>query len=211
MSEDFRTMRRDPRCITVPIQRAMTHDREDDSSASITQLLIDWRTGDPDAFNRLLPLVYDELRVIARRQRRRSGSDTLNTTALVHEAYLKLVDHTRLRLNDRVHFFAVAARAMRQILVDHARRRFAQKRGAGHAEPLGDAAALNAEGSNVLAIDLALSKLEAFDARLGQLVELRVFGGLSVEEAAGMLEVSPRTVKRDWQKARAFLARELST
>lgn len=187
-------------------------DRDDHLSASITQLLVDWRAGQPDAFNRLLPLVYDELRVIARRQRRRSSSnETLNTTALVHEAYLKLVDHTRLRLNDRVHFFAVAARAMRQILVDHARRRVAQKRGGGHAVALGDAAALNADCSNVLAIDLALSRLEAFDVRLGQLIELRVFGGLSVDEAADVLAVSPRTVKRDWQKARAFLARELSS
>ena len=179
----------------------------------ITRLLISWRGGDRAAFDRLFPLVYDELRLLARRQLRRSGGDaTLSTTAVIHEAYLKLVDQSRAAVHDRHHFFSLAARAMRQILVDDARRRGAQKRGGG-ADPatLDDGAAAAAgRGADLVDVDEALLKLEAADNRLARIVEMRFFGGLSVEETAEALEVSPRTVKRDWQKARAFLYHELA-
>jgi len=179
----------------------------------ITQLLICWRGGDRDAFDRLLPLVYDELRHLAHRQLRRIGGDaTLNTTAVIHEAYLKLVDQSRAAVQDRHHFFSLAARAMRQILVDDARRRGAQKRGGGVDPVVLDDGAMAAAGggADLVDVDEALKKLEVADARLAKLVEMRFFGGLSVEETAEALEVSPRTVKRDWQKARAFLYHELA-
>jgi RNA polymerase sigma factor (TIGR02999 family) len=135
----------------------------------------------------------------------------MGATALVHEAYLKLVDHTQANVQDRHHFFAVAARAMRQILVDYVRNRRARKRGGGHVGPLDtDSVPIDAQVFELLAIDRALTRLEALDERLGRLVELRVFGGLSVEEAADALGISERTVKRDWHKARAFLFHELS-
>ena len=178
----------------------------------ITRLLLSWSGGDRDSFDRLFPLVYDALRDLARRQlRRRSQAATLHTTDLVHEAYLKLVDPARVSVQDRNHFFALAARAMRQILVDHARRRSTDKRGGGvAAETLQDwDAAVMTHPADILAVDQALGRLEALDDRLGRLVEMRFFGGLSVEETAGALGVSERTVKRDWQKARAFLYREL--
>ena len=189
----------------------MERERTDGAPESVTQLLLQWREGESDAFNRLFPLVYDELRVLARRQRRRTGGDaTLNTTALAHEAYLRLVDHTRLDVTDRGHFFAIAARAMRHILVDHVRARVALKRGGKVQVVSVDVEEpATVDGANIIAVDLALSKLEMVDPRLGRLVELRVFAGLSVEEAASALGVSSRTVKRDWQKARAFLAHEL--
>jgi len=183
------------------------------AQGEITRLLVRWRSGEADALNRLFPLVYDALRDLARRQIRRAGSDgTLGTTALVHEAYLKLVDHTRANLRDRGHFFALAARAMRQILIDDARRHMAKKRG-GPEKPLSlDEAtpSVSVAAAQILAVDEALKRLEALDERMGRLVEMRFFGGLSVEEAAECLEISPRTVKRDWQKARAFLYRELA-
>jgi RNA polymerase sigma factor (TIGR02999 family) len=190
----------------------MEVERADGVSESITQLLVDWRDGKAGAFNQLLPLVYEELCRLARRQRRRSGSsETLNTTALAHEAYLKLVDHRRVGINDRGHFFAVAAKAMRQILIDYARRRSALKRGGNNLFQAGtEAEAVVGDGSNIIAIDLALAKLESLDERLAHLVELRVFAGLSVDETADALGLSSRTVKREWQKARAFLSRELS-
>jgi RNA polymerase sigma factor (TIGR02999 family) len=175
-------------------------------------LLGSWRAGNRDAFDRLFSLVYEELRILARRQLRRAGgSPTLATTALIHEAYIKLAQRSRASAEDRHHFFALAAKAMRHILVDHARRRGAFKRGAavqgGMPEEPADSAALQA--AELVEVDRALTRLEGLDPRLGQIVEMRFFGGLSVEETAEALAISPRTVKRDWSKARAFLFDEL--
>jgi RNA polymerase sigma factor (TIGR02999 family) len=173
----------------------------------ITGLLAALREGDRGALDRLFPLVYRELHDRAHRQlaRRRPG-DTLSTTALVHEAYLKLTDSAHQSYQDRVHFFAVASRAMRQILVDYARRTAAAKRGGGHAVSLDpEAVADLGRAEELLALDEALTHLEKLDGRLARIVELRFFGGLSVEETSDALEISPRTVKRDWRKARAFL------
>jgi RNA polymerase sigma factor (TIGR02999 family) len=183
-----------------------------ESPGEITELLLEWRSGDPSVAGRLFPLVYDELRRIARGQLRRRGPNaTLGATELVHETYLKLVDQTRVASKDRNHFFALAAKAMRHILVDRARRRFAAKRGGGQVvESLSEGDGHDEPRAiEILALDEALSKLEAVDGRLALLVEVRFFGGLSVEEAAEALDSSPRTVKRDWQKARAFLSREI--
>lgn len=185
----------------------------DDQSVDISRLLEEWRAGDRAAANRLFPLVYQELHAAAHRQLARRGpGDSLVTTALVHEAYLKLVDRSRAAFNDRGHFFAVAARAMRQILVDQARKRSSEKRG-GRLRRIdleAETVALEERAAEVVALDEALGRLEAIEPRLGQVVELRFFGGLSVEEAAEALDVSPPTVKRDWRKARLFLHRELA-
>jgi RNA polymerase sigma factor (TIGR02999 family) len=184
--------------------------------AELTRLLLHARAGPPEALDALLPLVYEELHALAHRQlgRYRPGQ-TMNTTALVHEAYLRLVDQTQASYRDRGHFFAVAARAMRQIVVDYARRRRAQKRGGGQAAlPLleGDGAdvaiEVEAQAEAVVALDEALTRLEALDPRLARVVELRFFGGLSVEETAEVLAVSTPTVKRDTRAARAFLLHE---
>ncbi len=189
------------------------------SSADITDILLDARKRDPaEAYERLLPLVYDELKRLAHGQlRRRRPGQTLETTALVHEAYLKLIDQKRASFNDRGHFLAVAATAMRHILINYARSRTAQKRG-GDERPVtldeawmaADAAPSGDDGAvEVLALDRALQALSQVSERLGRLVELRYFGGLTVEETAAVLDVSAPTVKRDWRKARAFLYREL--
>jgi RNA polymerase sigma factor (TIGR02999 family) len=189
----------------------MPADFERPHDGDITELLAAWRAGRPGAVDTLFPLVYRELRAMARRQLgANAGQATLGPTALVHEAYLKLVDHTQANVQDRHHFFAVAARAMRQILVDYVRNRRARKRGGGQVGPLDtDSVPVDAQVFELLAIDRALTRLEALDERLARLVELRVFAGLSVEEAAEALGISERTVKRDWQKARAFLFHEL--
>lgn len=176
----------------------------------ITRLLAELREGEKGALDRLFPLVYDELRARAARERRRqSPGETLSTTALVHEVYLKFADAAALAVEDRRHFFALAARAMRQIVVDHARRRLAQKRGAGAQlvtlDPIDPAGSV--DPADLLALDRALSELSQLDERLARTVELRFFAGLSVEETAETMAVSPRTVKRDWRKARAFLQR----
>lgn len=174
----------------------------------VTQLLISLRQGDQAAMEALFPLVYRELHAMAHRQLARQRMDaTLNTTALVHEAYLKLIGQTQIEWQDRSHFFAITARAMRHILVDYARMRRAQKRGGGAPHTLLDDAnvPVAAQADTLLALDSALDQLAALDERLGRIVELRFFGGLSVEEAADVLAVSPRTVKRDWRKARAIL------
>jgi len=175
----------------------------------ITQLLAGVRGGDRAAMDRLFALVYDDLRERAHRRRwgRAGAAETLGTTALVHETYLKLVEPSGIELRDRAHFFNVAARAMRQILVDGARRRLAQKRGGGAPVELLDEGrvGLDARVEEVLALDDALSHLKGLDERLSRLVELRFFAGLSVEETAEAMELSPRTVKRDWRRARAFL------
>jgi RNA polymerase sigma factor (TIGR02999 family) len=180
-------------------------------SGEITALLTAMREGDRAALDRLFPLVYAELRQRAHRQlAHRKPGETLSTTALVHEAYLKLAGSEKQSYNDRVHFFAVASRAMRHILVDHARQASAAKRDGGvavNAEV--DRIADPARADELVALDDALQQLEGLDERLARTVELRFFGGLSVDEVAVALGVSARTVKRDWRKARAWLYREL--
>jgi RNA polymerase sigma factor (TIGR02999 family) len=178
----------------------------------ITGLLVAWRAGDRAAFDRLLPLVYDELRRIAHRQLGRERTDhTLGTTALVHEAYLKLVDQTRAQLVDRTHFFTVAARAMRRILVDYARRHRAVKRGGAQAPVSLDETTIVADqrAETLVALDEALTRLAAVDVRLSQVVECRFFGGLTEEETAEALAVTARTVRRDWVKAKGWLSHAL--
>jgi RNA polymerase sigma factor (TIGR02999 family) len=180
--------------------------------SEITTLLAALRNGDRSAMDRLFPLVYREFHGRAHQQlaRRRPG-ETLSTTALVHETYLKLAGSSRHAYEDRTHFYAVASRAMRQILVDYARRNAAEKRGSGRVVTLdGDALASPDRADELLALDEALDRLQELDPRLVQTVELRFFAGLSVEEAAETLGVSPRTVKRDWQRARAFLFHAVS-
>jgi RNA polymerase sigma factor (TIGR02999 family) len=183
------------------------------AGGDVTRLLAAWRGGDLSAPQELFTLLYGHLRGLARAQlaRRRQGP-TLSATALVHEAYLKLAHRQRLAVSDRRHFYAVAAKAMRQILLDHARRHGAQKRGAGAVRVTLDEAVmrLDTEAADVVALDTALTALEAVDPRLSRLVELRFYGGLSTEETAEALNVSPRTVKREWQKARLFLYRRLN-
>jgi RNA polymerase sigma-70 factor, ECF subfamily len=178
----------------------------------VTALLADWSRGDRDALTELLPLVYAELRHIAARQlgRERTGH-TLQPTALVHEVYLRLVDQRRVAWQDRAHFFGVAAQIMRRILVDHARRHTAAKRGDGVAHvALDDVLEETASAAvDILTLDHALGRLEAVDADLSRLVELRAFAGLTIEEAAHVLKVSPSTAKRDWRTAKAWLTREL--
>lgn len=177
------------------------------AQSEITTLLAALRDGDRSAMDRLFPLVYREFhdRAHAQLARLRPG-ETLSTTALVHEAYLKLEGSANQSYGDRIHFFAVASRAMRQILVDYARRNTAVKRGGGHAITLDDDAIANPDrAEELLALEEALEQLERLEPRLVQTVELRFYGGLSVEEAARVLGISPRTIKRDWQRARAFL------
>jgi RNA polymerase sigma-70 factor (ECF subfamily) len=185
---------------------------------TVTDLLRAWGAGDETALNELLPLVYDDLRRQARRfMRAQPSGHSLQTTGLVHEAYLRLVNQSHVEWNSRTHFFGVAAKAMRSVLVDHARARSALKRGGGARivtlEEAGDPAEAPGAaqpGIDVLALDEALARLARFDSRKSQLVELRYFGGLGIEEAATVLGVSPATVKRDWITARAWLRRELS-
>ena len=182
-------------------------------SHEITQLLTAWREGDQTALDRLMPLVYGELRRLAHQHMRREMSPhVLQTTALVNEAYLRLVDQTPVQFENRTHFFAIAARLMRQILVDDARRRKAAKRGGGMIQiALDDASDIvQHQAANVLALDEALKTLTQKDPRQGEIVELRFFGGLSIEETAEVLKVSPGTVMRDWTFARAWLRNEMS-
>jgi RNA polymerase sigma factor (TIGR02999 family) len=177
---------------------------------SVTRLLDAWRRGDANAADDLFALVYDDLRALARRQlaRLRPGQ-TLAPTALVHEAYLKFAERSAPAVVDRHHFLAVAARAMRQIVIDHIRRRQAQKRddgGGGGGSPSTEIAARTELAPiDLLAMNDALEELGALDARQAQVVELRFFGGLELKEIAAILQTSERTVKRDWQRARAFL------
>jgi RNA polymerase sigma factor (TIGR02999 family) len=182
-------------------------------SPDVTRLLLDWRQGDAGALDRLLPLVYSELKRIAHARMRGESpaAGTLQTTALVHEAYVRLVDGRRIDWQNRTHFYAVCARLMRRILVDRARARAAGKRGGeARAIPFGDwIGAVRAKPEELLAVDEALERLSASDARKGQVVELRYFGGLTLDETAAALGMSPETVTRDWKVARLWLAREL--
>lgn len=182
------------------------------SRPDVTALLTEWGRGNTNALNELLPLVYAELRRVAARQLRGDrGGLTMQPTALVHELYLRLVDQRHGDWRNRAHFFGVAAQVMRRILVDHARRRRAGKRGDGvpalSIDNLSEEAA--PDHIPVLALDQALDRLAALDSDLARIVELRAFGGLTIEEAACVLEVSPTTAKREWRTAKAWLAREL--
>jgi RNA polymerase sigma factor (TIGR02999 family) len=182
------------------------------SNQDVTQLLLAWRSGDEAALDKLVPLVYEELRRLARLyMRRERAGHTLQTTALVNEAYLRLVDSSKVQWQNRAHFFAVSAQLMRRILVDFARSRNYQKRGgdlrqASFAEAL---ALSGEEDPDIVALDDALKSLADLDPRKSQVVELRYFGGLSVEETAEALNVSPETVKRDWRMAKAWLLTQL--
>jgi RNA polymerase sigma factor (TIGR02999 family) len=180
---------------------------------TVTALLTDWSRGDTTALDQLLPLVYAELRRIAARQLRRERvTHTLQPTALVHEVYLRLVDQRQVDWHDRAHFLGVAAKTMRRILVDHARRHGASKRGDGvPCVSIDDAKEIAAsQEMPLLALERALGRLETIDPDLARIVELRAFGGLTIEEAAHVLKVSPSTAKRDWRTAKAWLNRELA-
>ena len=182
-------------------------------SQQITHLLLAWGQGDEAALEALMPLVYDELRkVAARHLRGQRPGHTLQTTALVNEAYLRLIDASQVQWQNRAHFFAVAAHFMRRILVDFARSRNYQKRGGGaRAVSLAESVAVAPErGADLLALDEALTRLQALNERQAHVVELRYFGGLSEEETAEALKVSVRTVRRDWNFARVWLHRELT-
>ena len=180
----------------------------------LTVLLAQWRAGNQTAFDRLLPIVYDELRRLASSHMRAERPDhLLQTTALVHEAYLRLVDQPQASYETRSHFFAVAAQVMRHVLVDYARARRRAKRGGGVPPiPLEEVAVISEErAEEVIAVDSALEGLMAFDLRKGRIFELRHFGGLSVDEAAEVLKVSPATVARDWRMAKAWLRRAIAS
>jgi RNA polymerase sigma factor (TIGR02999 family) len=181
------------------------------ASTDPSELFRLWRAGDRTALDQLLPLVYEELKRIARRHlRRERAGHTLQSTALIHEAYLRLVRQQPLQVQNRCHFVALTSNVMRQILVDHARERLAQKRKGGCRVTLSDeVAASESSEVDVLAVDSALSKLYDLDSQQARVVELRWFGGLSIEETSEVLEISPATVKRDWVTARAWLRREM--
>jgi RNA polymerase sigma factor (TIGR02999 family) len=179
--------------------------------ADITDLLHRWGQGDTDALDQLFPLVYDRMRQLAHQRLRSEPDGSLNTTALVHEAYLKLVDTPRVTVRDRGHFLGLASRVMRHLLVDHARARNAAKRGHGAASvPLEDAGWLSDEAAETVSeLDEALRRLQAVDERRTRILEQRYFGGLTLEETAEALGVSLATVKRELRSARAWLALEL--
>jgi RNA polymerase sigma-70 factor (ECF subfamily) len=183
------------------------------SAANVTRLLVAWQGGDAAALDRLVPLVYAELRRVAHRYMRDERRDhPLQTTALVHEAYLRLIDVNRVDWQSRNHFFAVSAQMMRRVLVEAARRRHADKRGGDVSHVALDEAVVPApdRGADLVALDEALDHLASLDARKARVVELRFFAGLSVEETADVLGVSPETVMRDWRMAKLWLQRDLS-
>jgi len=181
--------------------------------SEVTELLLAWSDGDESAFGKLVPIVHHELRVLARQYMRHERPDhTLQATALVNEAYIRLVDVNRIRWQNRAHFLAIASQTMRRILVEFARHRRRQKRG-GDLVPvsLDDAGEIVQDPrTDLVALNDALDALAGFDARMSQIVELRFFGGLSVAETAEVLKVSPETVMRDWRTAKAWLLREFS-
>lgn len=180
------------------------------ASEGITQLLINWRNGDTAALDQLMPIVYEELRRLARGfMGKERNNHTLQTSALINEAYLKLVDQDETNWQNRAHFFAVAAQIMRHILVDHARSYGYEKRGAG-AQRVGldDANVFNEQrAGELVALDEALTNLAAIDPRKSRLVELRFFGGLNIDETAEVMDLSPTTVQREWRAAKAWLQR----
>jgi len=178
----------------------------------VSQLLHSWSNGEERALDALTPIVYAELRRLARRYMKRERPDhSLQTTALIHEAYLRLVDYRRMQWQNRAHFFAVSAQVMRRILVDHARRRNVKRGGGMPHLPLDEALAVNDEHSpNLVALDDALTTLEQLAPRKARVVELKFFGGLSIEETAAVLDISPITVRRDWTTAKVWLFRELT-
>lgn len=183
------------------------------SSSQVTELLLQWSQGNPAARETLIPLVYDELRRLARQCLASQRPDhTLQSTALVHEAYVRLVNHSSVHWENRVHFFAVAAQLMRRILVDHARKRLAAKRGGNRLTlTLDDAIALPKKRElDLVALDDALNELAELDQRQSHIVELRFFGGLSIEDASHQLGISPATVKREWATARTWLYQQMS-
>jgi RNA polymerase sigma factor (TIGR02999 family) len=186
---------------------------DEHSPQEITQLLLDWNNGNQEALEKLTSLVYAELRRLAQKyMRRESPEHTLQTTALVHEAWLRLIDQQRVRWQNRAHFFGVAAQLMRRILVDMARSRNYLKRGGGTRQVSLDEALIISEerDADLVALNDALDALAGFDARKARVVELRFFGGLSIEETAEVLNISTDTVMRDWNTAKAWLYRELS-
>lgn len=178
----------------------------------VTQLLVAWSNGDKTALDRLMPLVYNELRRLARHyMNRERPAHTLQTSGLVNEAYLRLIDQDEMRWENRAHFFGIAARLMREILIEHARSRQAAKRGGAQLRvSLSDVERIASRTHvNLIALDEALDRLEAIDPRKSRIVELRYFGGLGIEETAEVIGVSPATVKRDWSMARAWLRCEI--
>ena len=175
-------------------------------------MLRDWSDGDQSALDKVMPVVYQELRRLAHHYMRNERADhTLQTTALVNEAYMRLADYKKMRWQSRAHFFAVAAQVMRRILVENARSRNYAKRGGGAQKVELDEAALVSAGrsAEVIAVDESLIELESWDARKGRIVELRFFGGLSIEETSEVLKVSPTTVQREWRSAKAWLHRAI--
>jgi RNA polymerase sigma factor (TIGR02999 family) len=186
---------------------------ESPQTGDVTALLVSWADGDRTALDRLMPLVYGELRRLAHRELRREGPDaTLATTALVHEAYLRLVDQKRMRVETRAHFLNVAAQMMRRVVIDAARKRRTAKRGSGTPRmSLDDVPepSIDPSNPNLLDLDAALTKLESFDPRLSRIVELRYFAGLTLEETAEALGTSTTAAWRDWNTARAWLYGEL--
>ena len=184
------------------------------SPQRVTQLLVAWGGGDRAALDELMPLVYEELRRLAHQYMSRERPDhTMQTSALVNEAYLRLVDQKNTHWQDRAHFFGIAARLMRQVLVDYARqRRYAKRGGDARRVPLDEAMIVSEErAADVVALDEALNSLAEIDPRQSQIVELRFFGGLSIEETAEVLAVSPGTVMRDWTLAKAWLRRAVTS
>ncbi|MGA7307278.1 MAG: sigma-70 family RNA polymerase sigma factor [Rhodothermales bacterium] len=194
---------------------------DDDTTTSVTQLLQKAQTGDEAAVDLLFARVYDTLKALARRQREQwQGDYTLNTTAIVHEAYLKLFDQKKAEWESQTHFLSVASKAMRHILVDYARRRKAEKRGGNAPKvsldevqtPSGDVITITEEkADSIVALDKALERLSAIEPREAQVVECRFFGGMTIAETASALGVSPMTVKRDWAMAQAWLLREMKS
>jgi RNA polymerase sigma factor (TIGR02999 family) len=182
------------------------------SAKPVGALVIRWQHGDQEALGALMPLVYDELRRVAHQHLQAERKDhTLRSTELVHEAYLRLVDQQSSEVQSRAHFFAVAARLMREILVDYARSRRALKRGYGCKITLDEAVEVPPKRDlDVVALDDVLNELARFDPQQARIVELRFFGGLSIEETSAVMKISPATVKRDWATARAWLYREMS-
>ncbi len=186
-----------------------------EAAPNLTKLLISYGQGNKEALEQLVPEVYTELRRLAQSYMRKENSGhTLQATALVHEAFFRLIDQKQIQWQNRAQFFGVAAQLMRRILIDHARQRLAAKRGGSQARIAFDEAVHwteKDEGPDLISLDTAMKKLEEIDPRQAKVVELRYFGGLSIEETAHVLETSPATVKRDWTLAKAWLFRELGT